>query len=196
MIRNLLNSLTIIIGIFLFSASTYFTWKVVNFKKELNHPVKDSEISSGMEGKVVKVIDGDEISLKLNNNQFIIRILGIKSFNPTVNDPNFQNIGKLALYYLQEKLINKEIKVVFEKFKLDKKKRLLAYIHFNDLDIGKEMVSKGYSLVYTRFAFSRMKSYISKEKVARLKKIGLWSIPKVAKRSLRLKKIWLKKRGK
>lgn len=196
MFRIFKNSLPIIIAILLFSASTYFTWKVIKFKQELNYSVKDLEIYSGMEGKVVKVIDGDEISLKHDNNQFIVRILGIKSFDPTITDPDFQNIGKLALYFLEKKLLNKNIKIIFEKFKLDKKNRLLAYVHVNNLDIGKEMINKGYSLVYLRFPFSRMENYISEERLARLNKTGLWSIPIVAKRSLGLKKTWLRKRGK
>lgn len=177
--------------IFLFSGmGLYFTINVVDFKSSLSMKPGSIEIISGQEVIVNEIIDGDEVSVKLNNKVFIVRILGIKSFNPTVNDPVIQNFAKTTLRYLKNKLLNKNIKLVFDEIKFDSKKRLLSYLEINGSDIGKNMVKEGLTLVFNRYNFSRINEYLNEENKSIKTKQGLWNIPNLKKRSLRLKDLW------
>lgn len=181
----------LITGVFL-GVSIYFTLEVNHFKNKLNRSSKNLSFSSGVQVEVAKVIDGDEISVSYGKKQFVVRILGIKSFNPNVNDPKIQNIAYASLQFLNKELAKQKIELKFKKFMQDSRNRVLAYVEKNGKDIGLQMVQKGLSLVFTRYPFSRMTSYLSVEKVAIRNKTGLWGITAVAKRSKDLKKVWAK----
>lgn len=170
--------------------SLFFTFNVISFKNKLNVSSKDLKIDSGQKVTVVRIIDGDEISVKLDNNQFIVRLLGISSFNPTINDPSIQNVAQNALIYLEKNLLNKEVTVVFDNFVKDEENRLISYLAQNGRDIGLDMVDSGYTLVYTKYKFSRMHEYLKHENAAMLAKQGLWGNPVITQRSIQLKKIW------
>ncbi len=51
------------IALMLLGASLFFTASVTSFKKELNLSATTLEINSGQEAMVVKIIDGDEVSV-------------------------------------------------------------------------------------------------------------------------------------
>ncbi len=178
----------------LLGASIFFTANIISFKEDLGKSSKDINIESGKTVKIVKIIDGDEVSAKFNNEKFIIRILGIVSYDTTINDPQVGNIAKLALNYLEKTLLNQDVIILYDEFKKDPKNRLLAYIHKDETDIGEKMVEMGVSLVFTKYLFSRLNSYLLVETDAIVNKRGLWGIPDVAKRSLKFKKIWEKER--
>ena len=65
---------------FFLCAALYFTIGVERFKSRLNVSAENLNFSSGQKVNVLKVIDGDEISVKMDNAQFIVRILGISSY--------------------------------------------------------------------------------------------------------------------
>ncbi|MBW1898120.1 MAG: thermonuclease family protein [Deltaproteobacteria bacterium] len=178
------------IALMLLGASLFFTASVTSFKKELNLSATTLEINSGQEARVVKIIDGDEVSVVTKNQQMVVRILGIFSFDPTVNDPGYQNIAQSAFSYLKNELLDRKIKIVFDEFKKDSSNRLLAYLQKENLDIGKEMISKGLTLVYIKYPFSRLDEYIAVEESAIVAKTGLWRDPDIAWRSIQLKNKW------
>ncbi|MCP4137240.1 MAG: thermonuclease family protein [bacterium] len=180
------------LALILVGASIFFTINVILFKKGLNVSSRGLVIKSGQAATVAKVIDGDEVSVKFGDAQIIIRILGIVSYDPGINDLRFRDAGRAALRYLKNNYLNKEITIHFDKFKQDSKGRLLAYIHHNDKDIGKEMVEQGLSLIFTRYPFSRLEAYAPSEAKAKKKKAGIWDDPHVASHSLQMKKLWKK----
>lgn len=180
--------------ILLTGASLFFTIRVTSFKKGLNIDAGTISISSGERAAVIKIIDGDEVSVQSGNSRFVIRILGIRSFDPTINDPQLQNAGQLASNFLEEKILKQEIEIRFEKRLLDKKKRLLAHLFAGGEDIGLLMVSQGFTLTYRRYPFPAMDRYIEMENRARKRKRGFWSNPAVRKRSDQLIQLWKKQR--
>ena len=179
-----------IIIILLTVFSLFFTYNVISFKNRLSISSKNILIKSGEIVKAVKIIDGDEVLVTYKNNNFVIRLLGIVSYDPTVNDPQTRHIAKSAMLFLENNLINQEIEIIFDEYKVDSKKRLLAYIHKEKKDIGLQMISNGFSLVYTKYPFLRMDDYLVSEDKAMLNKRGLWSDSALTSRSLKLKQKW------
>ncbi len=171
-------------------ASLYFTVSVFSFKYRLSDPNGPDEFASGKKVTVISVIDGDEISVTMGGSRFIVRLLGIWSYDATANDTLTQGQGRIAMNYLETTLLNKEVGLVFETFKRDENKRVLAYVHRDDTDVGYDMVSKGMCLVYTKYPFPRMEKYLSAEIAAEKRRLGLWGDTGIVIRSRVLKKLW------
>jgi len=178
------------VSLALLGASIFFTVSITMFKKELNLSGKILEIRSGQEAWVAKILDGDEVSVIMDDEQVVVRILGVFSFDPNVNDPLYQNIGKSSYTFLKNKILKKTVTLVFQEFKKDPNNRILAYLHLGGVDVGKEMLAKGLSLVFVKYPFSRLDEYLEIEKLAKQSKAGLWGDPSVTKRSLQLKNQW------
>jgi len=171
-------------------ASAFFTVNVIVFKKGLQAPDEDFMIKSGTAVVVQRPLDGDEVQVVYNDIKFVVRILGIKSYDVTINDIMLQNVALMSLRYLKDNLSNKKVFLHFDDFKRDRKKRVLAYIHLDNKDIGKDMVSRGFTLVYTEYPFKRQREYLNAEYKARYNKRGLWDVPAASRRSIELKKLW------
>ena len=134
------------LGIILFfSISLYFTISIILFQQNITKSSNEINVVSGDSALVTNVIDGDEIGVQLNDMKFVVRILGISSFDPNVDDPFTQNISKSTYDYLKSALLNSQVKIVFDEYKKDSKSRLLAYIYKDSSDIGKELISKGFN---------------------------------------------------
>jgi endonuclease YncB( thermonuclease family) len=181
-------------GLFIFCliAALYFTISVERFKSRLYTSAENLNFPSGQKVNVVKIIDGDEIAVKMNNSQFVVRILGISSYEPAVNDPVMENVAKDTLRYLEKTILNYDVELVFEKFQQDKDKRVLAYVYYKGTDVGLSMVENGLSIVYTRYPFPRIEEYLHSERISRNARKGLWAVPAAAERSMMLKKLWKK----
>jgi hypothetical protein len=89
-------------------------------------------------GVVERVIDGDTIVV----NGSSTRLLGI-------NSPEKGEVGYLkAKKFLEDYILEKEIKIYFGKDKTDRYGRKLGYIFLNSKNINLESVRKGYSNFY------------------------------------------------
>lgn len=117
-------------------------------------------------GKVVKVADGDTITvLDDNNKKHKIRLDKIDATELK------QPFGIKSKNYLESLIYQKKVKVVYTK--KDRYKRILGIVFLENKEINLEMVKNGYAWHY-RF-YDKTPSYIQAEKQAKEKKIGLWS---------------------
>ena len=112
------------------------------------------------------------------------------SYAANVNDLLMENIAKSSVRYLDENVLNKEAELVFDKFQKDSYNRVLGYLHLGGKDIGLEMVANGFSVVYSRYAFSREEAYLKAELLAQKDKKGIWGVTAAAARSRQLKQLW------
>jgi len=183
-----------LISLLMIGSAIFFTINVINMKNKFSTAPSTSVIQSGVTGEIIKVIDGDELVFKDESGTTTVRILGIKSFDTSVNDPQTESIAGFNLLYLKNKLKNKEVSLVFDKYKRDKLKRLLSYVHLEKEDIGQELIKQGLAPAYTKYPFSREASYIKQEEEAKKKGVGLWGSPKLVNRVNKLKQIWQKNR--
>lgn len=171
-------------------ASLFFTTNVFIFKNRLSDPDGPDTFASGQKVTVMSIIDGDEISVNMGGARFIVRLLGIWSFDATANDTLTQGQGRNAMNYLEATVLNREVELVFDAFRKDANKRVLAFVRVNGSDVGYDMVSKGTCLVYTKYPFPGMDNYLEAELAAEKKKLGLWSDAGIVIRSRVLKKVW------
>lgn len=146
---------------------------------------------------IVNVVDGDEVLIgDGEGNNTLFRLLGIKSFSATVSDPLLSEYGKICFTYLKAKTANQTARLEIADKGLDTEGRLLGTLFLKDsqgaytVDLGLDLVQKGYTLVYTRFDFAGMKGYLDIQKLAQEEKAGLWSNERITARALALQLLW------
>lgn len=118
-------------------------------------------------GKVVKVADGDTITvLSADNQKHRIRLAQIDA--PERRQP----WGAKSKDYLTNLVAGKTVKVVVTD--TDRYGRKIGTVFVNGIDVCKEQVSRGNAWVYSAYATDR---YLSKlENLARINKRGLWGL--------------------
>lgn len=133
------------------------------------------EIESGTQVDLVRVIDADEVSVRPpSGSTFVVRLLGVKGFSTTVNEPGVAGLGQVAVTTIEHAVADKELRVVFDELAFDRSGRVLAYLEVDGEDLGQQLVQHGHMVTYTRYPFSREAMYQSVEAEARAKKAGLW----------------------
>ncbi|WP_034964907.1 thermonuclease family protein [Campylobacter showae] len=112
--------------------------------------------------KVVKISDGDTITILQDKQQIKVRLFGIDA--PELKQP----YGKKSKQFLAN-LIAGEVVEVDENGK-DRYKRTIGTIYLNGADINAQMVENGYAWAYRKFS----KKYTAQESNAKSQKLGLW----------------------
>ena len=115
-----------------------------------------------LSGKVIKVSDGDTITVLQGKQQVKVRLYGIDA--PELKQP----YGKKSKQFLAN-LIAGEVVEVEENGK-DRYKRTIGTIYLDDKDINAQMVENGYAWAYRKFS----KKYAPQESGAKYQKLGLW----------------------
>ena len=125
--------------------------------------------SLALQGKVVKVADGDTITVLIDRHKQIrIRLYGIDA------PEKRQTFGRAAKKHLISFVANRnvEIKIVTQ----DRYGRAVALVFADGTNINQKMVEDGYAWVYRRYC---KKSFCSRwlelEQKARKQKLGLWN---------------------
>ncbi len=116
-------------------------------------------------GKVVKVSDGDTITiLTSDKTQYKIRLNDIDA------PEKKQAFGNKSKDNLAKYIAGKTVKVEYKT--KDKYKRILGTIYYNNIDINLKQVKDGFAWVYKKY--SKNQDYYNAEKVSRENKKGLW----------------------
>src|SRR6202007_563472 len=118
-------------------------------------------------GKVVKVQDGDTVTVLVDEVQHRIRLAGIDA------PENKQAFGTKAKQVLADKVFGKEVKVVWKK--RDRYKRILGDIYLGERWLNLEMVEEGYAWHYVYF--SKDARLAKAEREAKEAKRGLLADP-------------------
>jgi len=112
--------------------------------------------------KVVKISDGDTITVLSGKEQTKVRLYGIDA------PEKKQDYGQKSRQFLAS-LIAGQIVEVEPKGK-DRYKRTLGIIYYKGQDINAQMVLNGYAWAYVKYS----RIYVDHERLAREKKLGLW----------------------
>lgn len=141
------------------------------------------KIDSGTTVQLVRVIDADEVSVRDGEGHtFVVRLLGIKGFSTTVNEPGISGLGQAAVAEIEKAVEDEELAVTFEELKFDPSGRVLAYLEAAGEDVGEQLVRAGRVVLYSRYPFSREAIYEGAEAEARSQKTGLWGNYKAVSR--------------
>ena len=130
---------------------------------------------------LIKVIDGDTISVSINGRSEIVRVIGIDTPEVVDTRKTVECFGKEASGFATVTL--QDNKTLFlesdpTQGDRDKYQRLLRYVWIDGgkVDFGKLMIDGGYASEYTYdLPYKHQKSYKEAEKVAREAKKGLWA---------------------
>ena len=112
--------------------------------------------------KVVKIYDGDTITIHQCKQQIKVRLFGIDA--PELKQP----YGKKSKQFLANLIAGKVVEV--EENGKDRYKRTLGIIYYKGQDINAQMVLNGYAWAYVKYSII----YVDQEKMARENKRGLW----------------------
>jgi endonuclease YncB( thermonuclease family) len=201
-IRAFLSKYNItIVTIVLLAASIFYfigAQKILTFV----HSSNPEAFSTGDIVRIAGVVDGDEILIENDTGLATrVRIIGIMSFDPTVSDPLLSGYGNICFHYLKSTVIGQRAKVVVADKVLDGEGRLLATLFMKDasqdysVNLGLDLVSKGYTLVYTKYDFPDIEKYLAVQQKARESSAGFWSNESLVDRADSLSKLWKEERG-
>lgn len=127
-----------------------------------------------IEGKVVRVADGDTITvLDKDNKQHRIRFQGIDA------PESKQDFGQRSKQNLSDLVFGKQVTVIYSK--MDKYRRVVGKIMLDGKDINIEQIKAGMAWHYKKYADEQPPedriSYAKAEQEARAAKRGLWQDP-------------------
>lgn len=129
-------------------------------------PGDGSQGSFDLQGRVVRVADGDTLSLlDANNKQHKIRFYGIDS--PERDQP----YGKAASRALAKLVADKYVQVVVKE--KDDYGRIVGHVFYNGQSVNLKMIEAGYAWWYQYYAPER-DDFRDGQREARNKKLGLW----------------------
>jgi len=130
--------------------------------------------------RVIRVIDGDTVEVRLNNEKETVRLIGIDS--PEVLDERrpIQCFGKEASSKAREVLTGKIIVLEPDSTQgeRDKYGRLLRYVFLEDgTNFNKFMLSEGYAheYMFKSNSYKYQSEFIQAEEIAQGNKKGLWA---------------------
>ena len=119
-----------------------------------------------LDGKVVKVADGDTITILTDSKEQVkIRLFGIDA------PEKKQAYGEKSREFLSSLIAGKIVNI--KEKHTDRYGRTVGVVYYNNTDINKKMVENGYAWAYTRYS----KDYVSEHNKARASKFGRWADP-------------------
>ncbi len=128
--------------------------------------------------EVIRVADGDTVTVSYHNKTEKIRLLGVNSPETAKEGQAGQCYGDKASDFTHQQLMGQMIVIVDDSTKedFDQYGRRLAYIEFKGQDYNQLLIEKGLAKEFTFKGeyYQRQRNFIAAEKKARLAKIGLW----------------------
>ena len=112
--------------------------------------------------KVIKISDGDTITVLSGKEQTKVRLYGIDA------PEKKQDYGQRSKQFLASLIAGQVVEV--EPKGKDRYKRTLGIIHHKGQDINAQMVLNGYAWAYVKYS----RIYVDQEKTARENNRGLW----------------------
>ena len=126
------------------------------------------ESENSIEGKVVKIADGDTFTLVFENNfEVKVRLNGIDC---PERKQAYSNKAKQALSDL---IFGRTVTVLYED--KDRYGRVLGEVYIEDLNVNQEMVRQGYAWHFKRYSDDPVLATLEEE--AKENKVGLWADP-------------------
>lgn len=119
-----------------------------------------------IQGRIIKVTDGDTVTLLAKNNKKIkVRLYGIDC------PEKAQEYGKEATNYLSSAINNKNVKV--EVINKDRYQRSVGVIWLGDSNINLNILKQGLAWHYKQY--DKSQAYADAEKIAQKSKKNIWS---------------------
>jgi micrococcal nuclease len=119
-------------------------------------------------GIVTRVVDGDTIHVNIRGKDETIRLLGINT--PEKKKSYYFEARK----FLIDNIENKSVQLVVDRDNVDKYRRRLRYIFYENRLINVEIVENGLATTFMLDSLKYREKFINAEKFARTNEKGLW----------------------
>ena len=132
----------------------------------------------GLEGQVVRIVDGDTIHVRIADRVEKVRYIGVNT--PEVHHPTKgeQPGGREAAIVNGELVKGRVVRIELDVRSRDRYGRLLAYVWVDDVMVNAELVRRGYAQVMTVPPNVRYQSlFLRLQREARAAGRGLWATP-------------------
>ncbi|MGN7457479.1 thermonuclease family protein [Paenibacillus pasadenensis] len=138
----------------------------------------EKEKSSRLEGKVIKVADGDTFTVQIGAKKEKVRLLLVdspESVDPDIPDP--EPFSLEASEFTKKKLLGKNVQLELGEVQRDKYDRLLAYCYLNGEMFNKQLLSAG--LAEVAYIIPPNTKYLDEleeaEDKAKKQRLGIWA---------------------
>lgn len=118
-------------------------------------------------GRVLRVIDGDTVDVRLASGRVRVRLHGIDA--PERDQPG----GEQATRWLAEAVQDRD--VLLEPVSQDQYERLLAIVHLEGRDMNRALVEAGHAWAYRRYLRRADRALCTLEAEARAARRGVWA---------------------
>ncbi len=133
--------------------------------------------------KVIKIYDGDTITISDGTHEIRVRLIGIDTPEMNEKNPILRNLANQAKDYLSSLILNQFIYLQLDHLNeksmhLDKFGRLLAYVYrFSDnLFVNAQMMRMGFSQEYEKYSFEQLHYFRKLAAQAKAEKLGIWAL--------------------
>ena len=172
-----------------FGGAVFFS--VATYLKQQNQISNETAvIHDGDKVLVIAIVNGDELIVSKGPAQARVRMLGIRAFDPVVNEREITAFGHASVSFLNQWALNKTVQIVFDDPIKDVRGRYLAYVERSGVDLNEEMIEEGIVAVYTEFPFLRQSVYLTTESLAGRSSRGIWGSKKATSRIQALRRDW------
>jgi micrococcal nuclease len=129
--------------------------------------------------RVLRVSDGDTITVRLDGHTEKVRLVGIDS--PELHDDrqDYRDVAYAAKNYARSLLGGETVTLDADprQGNRDRYGRLLRYVILDDgTNVNEKMVREGYAHVYTRFNFALKARFKLAEDEAKRGRLGVWAL--------------------
>lgn len=135
--------------------------------------------SAPLIGRVVRVVDGDTVVVKVASKNLTVRAIGVNAPESVKKNSPVECFGKEASAYMKALLPKgKIVSLTLDKQRLDKYGRTLAYIALSDgTDVQRQLLAQGYaSTMKIAPNTSRAKEFEKLQRTAKAAKAGMWGV--------------------
>ena len=126
---------------------------------------------------VVRVIDGDTITVQIAGAIRTIRLIGVDTPETVHPTKKVQRGGKEASAFTQAMLDRKTVELVTdpEGDQVDRYDRLLRYVYLDGENFNATLIRQGYATAIRTFPYSRKREFLALEAQARQARRGIWA---------------------
>ena len=128
--------------------------------------------------RVIKVEDGDTITIDMDGTQERVRFIGVDT--PETQDPRkpVQCFGLAASNFTKELIGDQNVRLESDPLSdnRDRYNRLLRFVYLPDGRLVQvEIIKQGYGFAYTSFPFSKSEEFLAYQRDAINHNLGLWN---------------------
>lgn len=179
----------------LLGVSAFFYVRVEQYRAGIHRGSGQDCLKAEDAPVVERVIDGDEVLVKTASCMTVVRLLGIKAFDPEKSEPPLRPYATQAVSRLK-KLVGQKVSILtFAKKKMDSRGRTLAKLAAEGRDVGEDLVRRGLVLVFRKYPFVGMSQYLAVEASAQSDGRGLWADPDATARARALQAAFERERA-